>query len=76
PALTLFARLEAVQLSYAVLGSMFMPLLAGTLLHLNNRRDLLDEGFRNRFTANLLLAATLLFFIFLGARQLIRLIGA
>ncbi|MCR9142783.1 MAG: Nramp family divalent metal transporter [bacterium] len=75
PAITLFARIEAVQLSYAVLGSLFMPLLAGTLLYLNNRKDLVGESYRNRFAANLLLSATLLFFAVLGARQLLRIAG-
>lgn len=72
PAFTLWIRLEAVQLTYAVLGSLFMPLLAGTLLYLNNRRDLVAREFRNRIATNLVLIATLLFFTALGARDLIK----
>lgn len=74
PAITLFLRLEIVQLTYAVLGAFFMPMLAGTLLYLNNRRELVGE-FRNRVFANLTLAATLCLFAFLGARQLLKLAG-
>lgn len=54
--------LRAVQLSYAVLGALFMPFLALTLLIMNNRADWVGQGFRNGPLINLILVATLLFF--------------
>lgn len=46
---------------YAVAGAFFMPLLAGLLLYMNNRRDWLGS-LRNGVISNLLLAAGLLVF--------------
>ena len=67
---------KKAQLAYAVLGAFFMPLLALTLLLLNNRRDLLPERFRNGALTNLGLVVTLLFFGALGARQAADKLGA
>lgn len=49
---------------YSVAGAMFMPFLAGTLLYLNNRRQLAGD-LRNSVWANLLLVAALLLFGYL-----------
>lgn len=48
--------------TYAVFGSLFMPLLALTLLILNNRRRLMDQRFRSGWITNIVLGATLVFF--------------
>ncbi len=59
-----------VQLLYAVLGSLFMPLLAVTLLIMNNRERWVGSRFKNDPLINGLLAATLLFFLAAGAHTL------
>lgn len=60
-----------VQLAHAVLGALFMPLLALTLLLMNNRSDWVGPGFRNTWRSNLLLVLTLATFAVLGLRQLL-----
>jgi Mn2+/Fe2+ NRAMP family transporter len=58
--------LKKIALVYAVLGSLFMPFLAATLLYLNCYclRD--NEDFRNPWWINAGLVATLLFFTYQG----------
>lgn len=68
-------RVEHIQLTYAVLGAMFMPLLALTLLLMNNRTDWVGVRFRSRWAINVLLVATLVFFAYLGGRKLIKELG-
>lgn len=70
PAISLWLRFSSVQLAYAVLGALFLPMMAATLLYLNNRRDLLPEKMRNGLTMNLLLSASLLFFSGLALSRL------
>ncbi len=53
--------LTQIQLAYAVLGALFMPLTALALLILNNRGDWVGE-FRNGWATNLVLILTLVFF--------------
>jgi len=59
---------------YAALGSLFMPVLAVTLLVLNNRASLLGELKSGRST-NLVLAACVALFTYLAAVQLFRALG-
>ncbi len=66
---------KQVQLAYAVMGAFFMPLLALTLLILNNRRRLVDEGFRNGIVANLALIITLVFFAAIGLDKIGEVLG-
>lgn len=58
--------LKKIALVYAVLGSLFMPFLAATLLYLNSYclRD--NEDFRNPWWINAGLVGTLLFFSYQG----------
>ncbi|HSP79787.1 MAG TPA: Nramp family divalent metal transporter, partial [Myxococcaceae bacterium] len=62
----LWVSVKQAQLAYAVLGSLFMPLLALTLLLMNNRREWVGERFRNGWVTNALLVATLLLFGVVG----------
>lgn len=62
----LWLSVQRVQLAYAVLGSLFMPLLAFTLLLMNNRRSWVGEAFRNRWLSNTVLTLTLVLFGYLG----------
>jgi Mn2+/Fe2+ NRAMP family transporter len=72
----LWLSVERAQLTYAVLGSLFMPLLALTLLLMNNRKRWVGSGFRNGALTNVVLVATLLFFTYIVARKVVEVVGA
>ena len=61
----LWAPVRTIQLIYATIGAAFLPLLAGTLLVMNNRQKWVGE-LRNGWAVNALLLATLLVFSYLG----------
>lgn len=63
--------LSSIAKIYAVLGSLFMPFLALTLLYLNGRCLEQDTELRNPWWVNLGLLATLLFFVYQGVRPAI-----
>ncbi|NMO18330.1 Nramp family divalent metal transporter [Pyxidicoccus fallax] len=64
----LWAPLQRAQLAYAVVGALFMPLLAVTLLWMNNRRDWIGAQ-RNGWLINAALVATLLLFLWVGSDE-------
>jgi hypothetical protein len=66
PMVLLWTTLERAQLLYAVFGALFMPLLAVTLLVVNNRTAWVGPGLRNRWVTNTALGATLAFFAWVG----------
>jgi Mn2+/Fe2+ NRAMP family transporter len=70
PIVLLFLTVTQVQLAYAVLGALFMPLLAVTLLLLNNRTAWVGAAFRNGWRINLVLVATVVLFVLFGGLQL------
>ncbi|MSO46127.1 MAG: iron transporter [Acidobacteria bacterium] len=70
PLANLWLTVERVQLAYAVMGALFMPMLAVTLLVLNNRTAWVGERFRNQWWINTVLAATVLLFAYVGYLQL------
>ena len=65
----LWWSVERAQLSYAILGSLFMPLLAVTLLLMNNREGWVGKGFKNGWLANAVLVVTVLFFGYAALRK-------
>jgi Mn2+/Fe2+ NRAMP family transporter len=67
----LWVSVERAQLTYAILGSWFMPLLAVTLLWMNNRRKWVGESFRNGWLTNAVLVLTVLFFVYAATRTAI-----
>lgn len=67
--LLLDMKLERVQLYYAVMAALFMPLLALTLLIMNNRVAWVGAAFKNHWPTNFVLAATLAFFVYAGYFQ-------
>jgi hypothetical protein len=71
----LWLSLERAQLSYAVLASLFMPLLALTLLLLNTRRGWVGSGFANGWMPNLALLVTLLLFGYAAVRKILAVVG-
>jgi len=62
----LWKSVAAVQLAYAVLGALFMPFLAVTLLIMNNRRDWVGHTFRNRALTNVMLIGIVVAFAYIG----------
>lgn len=64
----LWVPLQRAQLAYAVMGALFMPLLAATLLWMNNRRAWVGP-LRNGWLVNAALIATLLLFLGVGASE-------
>ncbi|TQF12339.1 divalent metal cation transporter [Myxococcus llanfairpwllgwyngyllgogerychwyrndrobwllllantysiliogogogochensis] len=64
----LWAPLQRAQLAYAVVGALFMPLLAATLLWMNNRRAWVGS-LRNGWLTNAALVATLLLFLGVGLQE-------
>ena len=57
--------------AYTVVGSLFVPFLAATLLYLNNRVAWTEPVPRNHWTTNLLLIAILALFVAVGAQEAI-----
>lgn len=70
PLALLWLSVRQVQLAYAILGAMFMPLLALTLLILNNQPRWVGARFRSGWFTNALLVITLLLFAYMGVLQL------
>lgn len=64
-----------VTVAYGVLGALFMPFLAGTLLVLLNSRRRLDAEGRSRWLSNGLLTVCLVMFAYLGIDEIIGLLS-
>jgi Mn2+/Fe2+ NRAMP family transporter len=67
PLVFLLQPVRQIQLIYAVLGAFFMPLLALTLLIMNNRSEWVGRRFTNSRAVNAVLVLTLVFFAYLAA---------
>jgi Mn2+/Fe2+ NRAMP family transporter len=61
---------QQLQLVFGITGAMLLPLLALTLLLMNNRRDWVGKDFRSSAWINAVLAVALLFFVYVGAREI------
>ena len=66
----LWMTVKSAQLTYAIFGSLFMPLLALTLLILNNNRNWIGKENKNSLMTNLILVLTLFIFSFIGIRKI------
>ncbi len=66
PLFLLNASVKQIQLVYGVFGAMFLPLLALTLLMMNNRLEWVGKPFKNPPWVNIVLAAAVVFFAWLG----------
>lgn len=71
PLLSLGLSVTIVQYAYAVLGGLFMPFVALTLLVMNNCTAWVGGDFKNGWFVNAMLLATLAFFAYVGALELI-----
>ncbi|MBK8268760.1 MAG: Nramp family divalent metal transporter [Planctomycetes bacterium] len=70
PLILLWQQSTTIQLAYSVLGACFMPLLALTLLILNNGPHVAKE-YRNGIASNTILLVTLAFFAYQGGVEMI-----
>ena len=70
PAMFLWTTVKQIQLAYGVIGALFLPLVALTLLILNNRKDWVEPQFQSGPIINATLAFALLFFGYLGAGEI------
>ena len=61
--------MQRIQLGYAILGALFMPLLALTLLILNNHPRWMAQEFRTGWALNAVLAVIVLLFAWMGYLQ-------
>lgn len=68
PMLGLFMQFKEAQKLYAVIGALFIPLLALTLLLMNSRKKWLGQHY-NSMATNLALTVTLLFFLIMAYLQ-------
>ncbi len=66
PMIGLWVGFASMQKAYAIVGSLFMPILALALLLLNGRANWVGEKHRNRPTTSLVLIAILIFFSMAG----------
>ena len=63
------ARPLAIIVTYTIVGSLFIPFLAATLLYLNNRVKWTSDVPHNHWTTNLLLIAILVLFAIVGTQE-------
>jgi Mn2+/Fe2+ NRAMP family transporter len=76
PMLLLFwGKPVSLVILYGVLGALFMPFLAITLLFLLNAKQL-DAAYRNRWLTNLMLLAGVLLFVLLAAQEIWRIFSS
>ncbi len=68
PMVGLFWSFQDVQKIYAIIGAMFIPLLALTLLILNGRAQWVGERLKNSWSTTLVLLAVLGLFIWIAVR--------
>ena len=61
----------AIVVAYTIIGSLFIPFLAATLLYLNNRVRWSADVPHNHWSTNVLLAAILLLFAMVGAQEVL-----
>ena len=60
-----------VIVTYTIIGSLFVPFLAATLLYLNNRIKWNAAVPHNHWTTNIILIAILILFAIVGAQEVI-----
>lgn len=75
PLIFLTSPVRTIQLVYGVFGSLFLPLLALTLLIMNNRRRWVGTDFLSPWPMNLVLGAALVLFAYLGGGALLKQFG-
>ena len=66
PVVMLYQSFESIQKIYAIVGAMFIPLLAIVLIALNGNRQMVGESHRNSLATTIVLWLTILFFCVFG----------
>ena len=66
---------KELQLAFGLTGAMLLPLLALTLLIMNNRVEWVGQKFRASMPLNTVLIAALAFFAYMGLREIRQLLG-
>jgi Mn2+/Fe2+ NRAMP family transporter len=66
---------EKLQLAFGLTGAMLLPLLAFTLLVMNNRREWVGKEFQTNAGLNVVLVAALAFFGYVGGREIVQAMG-
>ncbi|MFN7934310.1 MAG: hypothetical protein U0R19_13350 [Bryobacteraceae bacterium] len=66
---------KQLQLAFGLTGAMLLPLLALTLLIMNNRVEWVGSKFRASLWLNAVLIAALAFFAYVGVREIRQLLG-
>ena len=61
----------AIIVIYTIVGSLFVPFLAATLLYLNNRVPWTEAVPRNHWATNAVLVAILVLFAIVGAQEVV-----
>jgi Mn2+/Fe2+ NRAMP family transporter len=61
---------QELQLAFGLTGAMLLPLLALTLLMMNNRRGWVGADFRSGVVINAVLVVALVFFVYVGVREI------
>jgi Mn2+/Fe2+ NRAMP family transporter len=64
---------QQLQLAFGITGVTLLPLLALTLLMMNNRREWVGD-FRTGVLINVVLGVALLFFVYVGAREVLQIL--
>ena len=65
----LMSSFVQIQKVYAILGALFIPMLALALLILNSREDLVGQSHRNGLPTRMVLVATLVLFLAFGVME-------
>ncbi|MBI2686469.1 MAG: Nramp family divalent metal transporter [Acidobacteria bacterium] len=65
---------EKLQLVFGLTGAMLLPLLALTLLLMNNRQEWVGRDFRAGLGLNIVLVSALVFFTLVGGREILQLL--
>ena len=71
PLVFLLTPVRSIQLAFGVVAAFFLPLLALTLLIMNNRRGWVGSGFLNHWSHNAILVLGFAFFAYVGIAGLI-----
>jgi len=61
---------ETIQKTYAVVGALFIPMLAAVLLAMNGRAKWVGEQYKNSWITSLVLAGAVLFFLLAGGMEI------
>jgi Mn2+/Fe2+ NRAMP family transporter len=74
PLLLLWFSVQQIQLGYAILGALFMPLLALTLIVLNSNASAVGREFRTGIVTNVVLSSTVAVSFLMGGWEVLQIL--